>query len=218
MNRSELKEEAKKSLKGKYNDAVIMLLIVILISAGAAVIGSIIDTSLGLVNKQTFTIGTQVLEYQTTGLFTSLLSMTLTCFLGFGIIEYFLNISRGKEVNWKDIFKRYDLFVYFFVLSLIVSIFTFLWSLLFIIPGIIAAFSYSLVYYLKLDNPDLEYMDNIKKSKELMKGHKWEYFVLELSFLGWIILVPFTCGILAFWLVPYMSVTQCNFYNKLINK
>lgn len=218
MNRSELKESAKASLKGKYNDAVIMLLVVILISAGASVIGSLLDTSLGLINKQTLTIGSQIIEYQSTGFFTTILTIALTCFLSFGIFEYFLNISRGKKVEWKDIFKRYDLLVYYFVLSLIVGIFTFLWSLLFIIPGIIAALSYSLVYYLKLDNPDLSFMDNIKKSKELMNGHKWDYFVLELSFLGWILLVPFTFGILAFWLIPYMSVTQCNFYNKLINK
>ena len=60
--------------------------------------------------------------------------------------------------------------------------------------------------------------DTIKKSKELMKGHKWEFFLLNLSFIGWIILGVFTLGILYLWLIPYMSVTMCNFYNELVAK
>lgn len=84
-----------------------------------------------------------------------------------------------------------------------------------IIPGIIASISYSLAQYIMLDEPNLSPMDCIRKSKEMMKGHKGECFCLALSFIGWIILGIFTLGILYFWLVPYMSVTMCNFYNKL---
>ena len=218
MGFSELKENAKKSLKGKYGDIIVMFIIVALISALAGALGAGLDNLLNLSKHEIVDLGFTTFTYTTTGLFTSLFALIVTGILGFGIIEYFLNISRNKEVNWKDIFNRKDMFVFYLILSLLVGLFTFLWSLLFIIPGIIAALSYSLVYYIKLDNPELEYMDTIKKSKELMNGHKWDFFLLQLSFIGWILLVPFTLGILAFWLIPYMTVTECNFYNKLIEK
>ncbi len=218
MGFSELKENAKKSLKGKYGDIIVMFIIVALISALAGALGAGLDNLLNLSKHEIVDLGFTTFTYTTTGLFTSLFALIVTGILGFGIIEYFLNISRNKEVNWKDIFNRKDMFVFYLILSLLVGLFTFLWSLLFIIPGIIAALSYSLVYYIKLDNPELEYMDTIKKSKELMNGHKWDFFLLQLSFIGWVLLVPFTLGILAFWLVPYMTVTECNFYNKLIEK
>ena len=71
---------------------------------------------------------------------------------------------------------------------------------------------------IKLDNQDMKAMDCIRKSKEMMKGHKWEYFKLMFSFIGWIILGIFTFGILYFWLMPYMMVTECNFYNELLKE
>jgi len=218
MNRSELKENAKKSLKGKYGDIILMFIVVAVISAIVALIGTALDNGLGLIKKSEVVIFGVTTTYSTTGLFTSIFSLLITCVLGFGIVEYFLNISRNKTVSWKDIFNKKELFLFYLGLSIVIGVFTFLWSLLFIIPGIIAAISYSMVFYLKLDNPDLGIMDTIKKSKELMNGHKWEFFVLQLSFLGWALLVPFTLGILAFWLVPYVAVTESNFYNKLIEK
>lgn len=218
MSFSELKQDAKDKLKGKYTDIITVFIVVAVITAIAACAGIWIDNTLGIIRQQEITVGVITIPYQTTGLFTSLFAFIISGIIGFGVIEYFLNISRGKEVNWKDIFNQKEMFVFYILLSLLVSLFSFLWSLLFIIPGIIAALSYSLVFYLKLDNPDLGYMDLIKKSKELMYGHKWEFFLLNLSFIGWILLVPFTLGILAFWLVPYVAVTECNFYNKLIKK
>lgn len=98
---------------------------------------------------------------------------------------------------------------------MLTSVFTFLWSLLFIIPGIIASLSYSMVYFIALDNLELSALDVIRKSKEMMRGHKGEYFVLGLSFIGWGILGIFTLGILYLWLIPYMQVTMANFYNEL---
>ena len=91
----------------------------------------------------------------------------------------------------------------------------FLWSLLFIIPGIIAAIRYSQAFLIKLDDPDLSATECIDKSKEMMNGHKMDYFLLILSFIVWFILGVFTCGILYLWLIPYYSTTICNFYNEI---
>lgn len=218
MSRAELKESAKASLKGKYKDFIIMLLVYGLITAVVSCIGSYLDKALGLVITNE-TVYFSVKYVQTTGyVFSIILPIVVSGIFGFGVIEYVLNISRGKEVNWKDIFNRKDMFVPYIVLTVLEALIVAAGTILLVIPGIIAALALALVYYIKLDNPDLGYVDCLKKSNELMNGHKWEFFVLNLSFIGWIILVPFTLGILAFWLVPYMAVTECNFYNKLIKK
>jgi uncharacterized membrane protein len=72
-----------------------------------------------------------------------------------------------------------------------------------------------MVYYIALDNPELSATEVINKSKTMMNGHKLDFFILGLSFIGWIILIPFTFGLLSLWLVPYMQVTYANFYNSL---
>ena len=102
------------------------------------------------------------------------------------------------------------------VLNLLIIIFTFLWSLLFVIPGIIKGISYSQSYFILAENPDMTASEALNESKRIMDGHKWEYFVLQLSFLGWTILASFTFGILFIWLVPYMECTLVNYYHKLV--
>ena len=147
-----------------------------------------------------------------------IVGMIIACLFIFGIHSYFLKISRNEEVKWEELFSKTKLFVPALLITLLVSIFVGLWTLLFIVPGIIAAISYSQVYFVKLDNPDMEVMDVLRKSKEIMNGHKMDYFVLQLSFIGWALLGILTLGILYLWLIPYMSVTEANFYNELVKK
>ena len=197
---SEVKAKARESLKGHYTDAIILLVIFSVIS--------------GLISAAP----TWFLSEDAAASVSAILSFVFTCTVTFGFVDFFLKISRGEEASWKDLFSRVDLFIPFFIISFLVGIFTFLWSLLFIIPGIIAAIGYSQVYRIKLDNPDISAMDAIKKSKEIMSGHKMDWFLLMLSFFGWIILGIFTLGILYFWLIPYMEVAEANFYNKIIEE
>lgn len=148
------------------------------------------------------------------------ISLLLTIFLSivaFGYQKYCLNISRhqhpGEVAALFDCFRDFGRY---FVLNLLIGIFVFLWSLLFVIPGIIAGFRYSQAAFLMMDDPDLSPLDAIRQSKELMRGHKWEYFVMTLSFLGWEILVGLTAGILGIWIQPYMETTYASYYNGLI--
>ncbi len=92
---------------------------------------------------------------------------------------------------------------------------TFLWSLLFIIPGIIKSYEYYMVPYILHDTPDLHYKDALAISKELMQGNKWRLFVLELSFIGWSILGSLCCGVGLFFLTPYIEATIAEFYVEL---
>lgn len=85
-----------------------------------------------------------------------------------------------------------------------------------IIPGIILTYSYRLVPYILADDPDISAADALKKSRMMMKGHKWRSFVLDLSFIGWIILSAFTLYILLiFWVGPYMAATDAELYRAI---
>lgn len=202
-----LKANARKSLDGKWRNTVILMLIMIAIS----VVASSIDSYLGgkLLDPVVYN-GVEIKQSL------SICTLIVTCLLGFGCASYFLKVSRGESPDFKELFSMTNLFWVYFVITFFIGLFVTLWSLLLIIPGIIAAISYSMALLIRLDNKDMKPLECIKKSKELMKGHKWEYFTLLLSFIGWMILGLFTFGILYFWLVPYMTVTECNYYNELI--
>lgn len=198
MSRAELKQRAKDSLKGKYGEAIKILLLYYAISFA-------IGFFLGFLN----------LGEDTTNLLSAIVGIVVSGLFLFGYNNFFLKISRNEEVTYKELFSKTNLFLTCIALTFLIGIFTFLWSLLFIIPGIIAALNYSIAYFVALDNPEMGAMDVLRKSKELMYGHKMEYFILTLSFLGWAIVDLFTLGILNLWLVPYMQVTYANFYNEI---
>ena len=129
---------------------------------------------------------------------------------------YALRASREEATGSLDtLFACFQQFWRFFSATLLMGLFTFLWSLLFVIPGIVAAYSYSQTIYIMLDHPEMSAMEAIAASKQMMRGHKAEYFVLELSFFGWALLSGFTFGLLLIWLEPYMQVTKANFYNAV---
>ena len=96
------------------------------------------------------------------------------------------------------------------------SIFVFLWSLLFIIPGIIKSYSYRMVPFILTDNPGITATEAITRSRQIMKGNKWRAFVLDLSFLGWYILSALTLGILSiFYVNPYVYATEAELYHSI---
>lgn len=109
-----------------------------------------------------------------------------------------------------------------FVLYVIQRVLIFLWSLLLVVPGIIKTFSYSQTYYIYKDvkeqggNTDRSYFDYVTMSRQLMDGHKWELFILRLSFLGWDILGILTAGIGFIWITPYKQMTYMNYYVSLV--
>lgn len=91
-----------------------------------------------------------------------------------------------------------------------------LWSLLFVIPGIIKGFAYAMTPYILADCPDVKAIDAITISRRMMKGHKWEFFVFNLSFIGWVLLSALTCGILnIFYVQPYVSTATAGYYQEL---
>ena len=98
---------------------------------------------------------------------------------------------------------------------LLTDVFIVLWSLLFLIPGIIKCFSYAMTPYILVEHPEMSVNKAIDESIYLMDGHKFDYFYLALSFIGWIILSIMSFGIGFIWLIPYMQTTMAAFYADL---
>lgn len=94
-------------------------------------------------------------------------------------------------------------------------LYTFLWSLLFLIPGIIKGYEYYLVPYILYDTPDIDYKAALRLSRDMMYGNKWRLFVLQLSFIGWNLLAALCCGIGLFFLTPYLEATYLEFYEDV---
>lgn len=136
-------------------------------------------------------------------------------YISVGYSWFTLRISRRLPAGPANLLDAFNLPLKVLGLSVVISVFTFLWLCLLIVPGLIAAYRYRLVFYILFDHPEYGIMQCISESGKMMKGRKWELFVLDLSFLGWQLLSALTMGILLIWTLPYIFVTLANFYNTL---
>ena len=117
-----------------------------------------------------------------------------------------------------SLFSRFCIWGRAFGLWFMTSLLTFLWTLLFIVPGIVASYRYALAPYLMAENPDMGVMEAIARSKELMNGNKWRLFCLDLSFIGWTLLCVLTLGIGCLWLLPYQNAAEAAFYLEVTGR
>lgn len=131
-----------------------------------------------------------------------------------GLNFFSVAMYRGEPSSIEDIFREgFDNFGRKLGGYLWMELFVYLWSLLFVIPGIIKAISYALTPYILADCKNVRATDALKLSMRMMEGHKWEYFVLGLSFIGWMLLTSLTCGLLyVFYVGPYMNNTFAGYY------
>ena len=144
-----------------------------------------------------------------------------------GYISYCLNISRGLKGEYKDIFNGFLFIGKILLITIVTSILTMLWSLLFIFPGIVAYYRYRQSFYVLFDDPEKGALQCIRESKQLMQGRKLDLFLLDLSFLGWWVLdsfivfllpLPFSLPIVSVYLKPYSGLARAAFYNQLISQ
>ena len=204
---SAYKAEARYQLNGRWLMAVLVILITWILTQAFA--------SRGV--SYTWINGQMVRQHVSgaNGL-ASIISLIIAGPLNLGVALYFLKLARVQNSQLEDIFSGFKSFGNAFLLNLIKIIFVFLWSLLLIIPGIIAAISYSMSYYIMNDNPGMSSTDAIKASKELMRGNKGKFFVFVVSFIGWFILGALAFGIGLLWVGAYYNTAKANFYQDLI--
>ncbi|OAA85377.1 DUF975 family protein [Clostridium ljungdahlii] len=135
--------------------------------------------------------------------------------LTLGIVGCFIKLVKFEKFQVENLFDGFKNLGSAIILYVVMSIFIFLWSLLFIIPGLIASLSYSMAMYVLSENPDMPVLEALDESKKMMYGHKWELFCLLISFLGWIILSVVTFGIGFIFVCPYIQAATANFYKDV---
>lgn len=147
----------------------------------------------------------------------SMLVILLVLPMGWGYSVAFLGNRRGAEdpFNVSHLLDGYKDFSRIFTTILLMQLYTFLWALLLIVPGIIKGLSYSMTCFVLRDNPDMKNNEAIELSMKMMDGHKTALFWLYLTFIGWGILCIFTFGIGYFWLAPYMQASLAQFYEEV---
>ena len=138
--------------------------------------------------------------------------------MSIGIAIFSLSVDRKQDAQLGQIFEGFQKFNIGLGAYLLIAVFVILWMLLLIIPGIIAALSYSMTYFIIAENDSIGSLDAITKSKEMMLGNKWKLFCLGFRFIGWALLCILTLGIGFLWLYPYMMVSFAQFYDDIKSK
>ena len=149
-----------------------------------------------------------------------LIGMLLNCMtiiLNLGFLIFLLNSLRGTSPALGNLLDGFTYWWKVLVLNLVCGLFVVLWSLLLIVPGIIAAYRYSMAQYLLITRPDLGIMDCIRESKRLTTGWKGELFMLDLSFIGWnlLALIPVLGWLLMIWVNPYQHLSKLQYFETI---
>ena len=136
----------------------------------------------------------------------------------YGLYRICVSLVKGKnQIDLSDMFTGFtENFAQSLLVNLMSSIFVTLWSLLFVVPGIVKFYSYSMATYILQDDPNKDWDECINESKQMMKGHKWQAFCLDLSFIGWYLLGACAFGVGVLFVYPYHLTAKANFYLALL--
>lgn len=197
ISRSELKRDAKSQLSNYWGVSIGIIIVCMLISY--------IPELLSYINPESATIAILI----------PIISLVITGPLAIGQSRFFINLANRENPKFSDLWFGFNNILRGIGVTLLVGIAVCIGTILFIIPGIIVSFMYSQVYYIMAENPNKSVLECLRESARIMKGHKMELLILELSFLGWIILTALTCGIAGLYVLPYYSATLANFYLEI---
>lgn len=217
MSRVELKTKAKNQLGNEifsenWVTAVLVMVIVSLVGAISGGINLVMNAGDGVISES----GINIAFGGASSVF-SIISLIVTGPFSFAADKMFLKQARdGEKMEITDVICGFkEDFTNLFLIHLVGVIKTILWGLLFIVPGIMKAIAYSMAYYIKADNPDYDWRMCLSESERIMKGHKGEYFMLELSFIGWEIVGALCLGIGTFWVTAYKNAATAHFYEAI---
>jgi uncharacterized membrane protein len=202
---NEIKRQARRSLKGKWGFAILLVIITFGINS---IVPFLINTVLdGGISYNNTSFGSNISNIL------SIFVLPITT----GCSWVFLSLVRGESTEIGHLFRIFKdgkRYLKSIGLTLLVLLLTLLWGLLLLIPGIIKGLAYSQVNYLYKDHPEYSIPELITASRKLMYGYKWKFFLLNLSFIGWGILSLFTLGIGLLWLIPYINSSLAEFYHQ----
>ena len=225
--------DAREALRGRWGIAVIAGLIASLLGAlgsdgpevqlnidsgnvNLGVAGHTIFSSNGGFNEQLGVIlaGSAII-FAVAAIVTAVLYFVLGSVVEVGYARFNLNLADRNEGKIETLFAYFPSWKTTAVARFLKSLYILLWSLLFIIPGIIAGYSYAMTGYILAEHPELTASEAIERSKEMMSGNRFRLFCLQLSFIGWSILCALTLGIGNLWLRPYKQAATAAFYREI---
>ena len=148
-------------------------------------------------------------------LFVSVIVSLLLAVLSAGCTIYHLGVRSGQEMGYSSLFDGFSFVGKVILLQIIIFIYTFLWSMLFIIPGIIAGYRYRFALYNLCENPEMGVMEAIAMSSAQTRGHKMDLFVLDLTFIGWSMVCTLTLGVASIWVSPYIFQTDLGYFQQI---
>lgn len=224
INRPEMKMRAKASMKNAKPTIYIITLVLMAINYAISALSLKLNfpgLSIAEILEATYGGGDATALYYSmmnaSGV-GSMLDTLLSLMLGIVTIGFSLcciTISRSEKASVGMLFDPFAYFLKCIWLNILIGLKVMAWTLLFIVPGIIAAYRYRFAIYCFIDNPDMSASECIRESCEITNGHKGELFVLDLSFIGWSILtaIPFV----SIFVMPYMETTNAHYYNELTN-
>lgn len=225
--RAELKENAKKFFKFNYWKMVLVAFILSMIGGGSGGGGA----SFNYQQRQSYNLDGmsplqqhQFVQFITAFMVIFIVIMIVVCVLDIfvfaalrvGAYRFFV-VSHYQKADLNELgFAFTHSYLNIIKTMFLRGLYTTLWTLLFIVPGIIKAYEYRMIPYIMAEHPEIDTKEAFAISKQMMTGNKWDAFVLDLSFLGWEILSVFTCGILSiFYVNPYVCMTNAELYVKL---
>lgn len=217
MSRKALKFDAKDAMRDATVSPIMVTLIVGVIMVILSAVQGFLDIWQGMIeNASAYGDLGQTGAFAASSVIFLVINIVVSTIIQFGYQSYCLKVAnRDDTMSYGDLFGSVRYLLKALGLILMVSLLTFLWTLLLIIPGIIAAYRYSQAIFVLVEDPSKGIMQCIRESKEMMVGHKWEFFVLELSFILWQLLGLVTCGLAFIYVYPYMKVTFANYYNAV---
>lgn len=204
---SEYRAVARQTLGDRWNEAALVMFFITLVAAlfsGPNACGSLLHWSSVFTNAWSGLYFAAVI----------LLIMPLQAVFSIILLRWVRGSEeRLLESTWQTFLHKFEHVVVpmalMFVIVIAVSVVTLC------IGGIIFAFAYAMVPFVIEDHPDMSAREVLRTSREMMRGHKWELFVLELSYIGWILLCIITFGVAMFWVEPWMTTAMAHFYEDI---
>lgn len=228
FNRKQYKDFAKKQLKNRWTVPVLTTLIITLISLIFDIPDTIrmfsSDTFWKLINYEGSDINEIYNLYSMatasgTSTITSIIQIIVAAILEVAAINVYIKMSRSPEpVSLKTFIEGMNNWARALLASLWQALWIFIWTLVFIIPGIIKAYAYSQMFFIVAEYKNVSVTKAMRISMIITHGHKWDLFVMELSFIGWALLATLTLGIGYFWLIPYMQMTRVNAFHAMLKE
>ena len=217
MTSSELRAVARQNLEGTWGISVGVALVASLLGGSMAGAGSNVNFNVSEENIRNLppVFWTVLLPLVSVAGLLSLAALILGGTVELGYAKFLLKQHDRKELQFSDLFSQFERFGTGFAQKFLRTLFIVLWSLLFIIPGIVKGLSYAMTPFILEEHPEMTASQAIKASMQLMDGHKMDLFILGLSFIGWSLLACLTMGIGFLFLNPYMNAAYAAFYRSI---